>query len=62
MLVGAILRYCVNNYKKTRLINLKVSASVWFNKQCQAYHVTPKYSQMHIRYNNIRNTKGNTWP
>jgi len=35
----------------------KTNASVWFNKQCKALHLTPKYAQIHIEDNNSRNMK-----
>jgi hypothetical protein len=34
-----------------------MDASIWFNKQCQTHHVTPKYAQIHL--NNTRNIKTN---
>jgi hypothetical protein len=37
---------CVNNYKSTKLKQLKVNATIWFNKQSLIYHVTPKYAQI----------------
>ena len=33
---------CVNNYKNTKLKQLKVNTTIWFNKQSLIYHVTPK--------------------
>ena len=31
----------------------QIDASIWFNKQCQTYHVTPKYAQIHLKDKNI---------
>ena len=32
-----------------------MGASIWFNKICQTYHVTPKYAQIHLKDNNTCN-------
>jgi len=37
----------------------QMDASVWFNKQCQTCHMTPKYAQIHLKDNNICNIKTN---
>jgi hypothetical protein len=34
-------------------------ASIWFNKQCQTYLVTPKYAQSHLKDKNTCNIKTN---
>jgi len=36
-----------------------MDASIWFNKQCQTYHITPKYAQIHLKDNNTCNIKTN---
>jgi len=36
-----------------------MDASIWFNKQCQTYHVTPKYAQIHLKDNNTCNIPTN---
>ena len=36
-----------------------MDASIWFNKQCQTYHVPPKYAQINLKDNNICNIKTN---
>jgi hypothetical protein len=46
----------VKNVKNTILKLLKVNASIWFNKQCQAHHVTPKYAQIHLKVDVILTT------
>jgi hypothetical protein len=55
-LINAQQAKCVNNYKNTRLSLLKVNASIRFNKQCQAHHVTPKYAEIHIKVDVILTT------
>jgi len=55
-LIHAQQAKCVKNYKNTRLKLLKVSASVWFNKQCPAHHVTPKHAQVHLKEDVILKT------
>jgi predicted peptidase len=35
----------------------KINASVWFNKQCKIFQLTPKYTQIYTEDNNSRNTK-----
>jgi hypothetical protein len=37
----------------------QMDASIWFNKQCQTYHVTPKYAQIHLKDNNTCNIETN---
>jgi hypothetical protein len=37
----------------------QMNASIWFNEQCQTYHVTPKYVQIHLKDNNTCNIKTN---
>ena len=34
-------------------------ASIWFNKQCQTYHITPKHAEIHLKNNNTCNIKTN---
>jgi hypothetical protein len=40
---------CINSYKNTKLKLLTVNEAIWFNKQCQTDHVTPKYAQIHLK-------------
>jgi len=40
---------CTNNYKNTKLKLLSVIETIWFNKQCQTHHVTPKYTQIRLK-------------
>jgi hypothetical protein len=40
---------CVNNYGNTKRNLLKVNVSIWYNKQCQIYHVTLKYAQIYLK-------------
>jgi hypothetical protein len=40
---------CLNNYRNNKRNLLKAKASIWYNKQCQIYHVTLKYAQVHLK-------------
>jgi hypothetical protein len=40
---------CINSYKNNKLKLLTVNKTIWFNKQCQTLHVTPKYAQIHLK-------------
>jgi len=55
-LIHAQQAECVKNYKNAKLKLLKVNASIWFNKQCQAHHATPKYAQIHLKVDEILTT------
>jgi hypothetical protein len=45
-------------YVRFCLLN-QMDASIWFNKQCQTYLVTPKYAQIHLKDKNTCNIKIN---
>jgi hypothetical protein len=44
-----VLAQQINNCKNTKLKLLLVNETIWFNKQCQTHHVTPKYAQFHLK-------------